>query len=148
MQITLQNLSNTQLATSNSSVGTGTLTLAANKVVLGKSGTAGFTVAGFQRVDVNAGELSLQGSGKLNVAADLNIESARISAGGQQADQKISAYDASQQTWHAIEVTQPGNAASIVAASTDTLLPGGKLQLAASSVDFGGNAPAPAASAH
>ncbi|MDP3136170.1 MAG: filamentous hemagglutinin family protein, partial [Burkholderiaceae bacterium] len=136
--ITLQNLSGTALATT--SPGTGALTLNADKLVLAESGTAGFTVAGFQQVDVQAKEVSLQGGGTLTVASDLAIETTRIAAGTRLADQKIKAYDDSQQTWHDIVLTQPvlapGASAPTFAA---TPLPGGKLQIDARAVDFGSN---------
>jgi filamentous hemagglutinin family protein len=131
--IALQNLSGTALAAT--PPGTGTLTLNADKLVLGESGTAGFTVAGFQQVDVKADEVSLKGSGTLVVASDLNIESACIAAGGRLADQKVKAYDDSQQIWHAIKMTQSAN----TLAFTEAPQPGGKLQIDASGVDFGGN---------
>ena len=104
--ITLENLSGTALAAN--APGTGTLTLNADKLVLADSSKndAGFTVAGFNQVNLNAGEVSLQGSGTLSVASDLNIAAGRIAAGGRLADQQIQAYDAGQQTWHAVKVTQ------------------------------------------
>lgn len=133
--VVLENLSGSALAAS--TPGTGTLTLNADKLVLADSSTngAGFKVAGFNQVDLNAGEVSLQGSGTLTVASDLNIAAGRIAAGGRLADQKIQAYDAGQQTWHAIKLTQP--AAGAIPA--DAPVPGGKLQIDARSVDFGGN---------
>ena len=133
--ITLENLSGNALAAN--APGTGTLTLNADKLVLADSGQngAGFTVAGFNQVDLNAGEVSLQGSGTLSVASDLNIAAGRIAAGGRLADQRIQAYDAGQQTWHATKVTRPASSPDF----TDTPLPGGKLQIDARSVDFGGN---------
>ena len=133
--ITLENLSGNVLAAN--APGTGTLTLNADKLVLADSSKndAGFTVAGFNQVNLNAGEVSLQGSGTLSVASDLNIAAGRIAAGGRLADQKIQAYDAGQQTWHAVKVTQPAS----TPAFTDAPQPGGKLQIAGSAVDFGGN---------
>ncbi|MBI3433123.1 MAG: filamentous hemagglutinin family protein [Hydrogenophilales bacterium] len=133
--ITLENLSGSALAAN--APGTGTLTLNADKLVLADSNKngAGFTVAGFNQVNVDAGEVSLQGSGTLRVASDLNIAAGRIAAGGRLADQQIQAYDAGQQTWHAIRVTQPASAAAFA----DAPLPGGKLKIDGSSVDFGGN---------
>ncbi|HQT71371.1 MAG TPA: hypothetical protein PLE48_13235, partial [Thiobacillus sp.] len=134
--ITLQNLSGTALAPT--APGTGTLTLNADKLVLAESGTAGFTLGGFQQVDVQAKEVSLQGGGTLTVASDLAIETARIAAGTGLADQKIKAYDDSQQVWHDIKLTQPvlapGASAPTFAAAP---LPGGKLKIDASAVDFG-----------
>ncbi|ODU49825.1 MAG: hypothetical protein ABS92_04905 [Thiobacillus sp. SCN 63-374] len=133
--ITLENLSGTALAAN--APGTGTLTLNADKLVLADSGKndAGFTVAGFNQVNLNAGEVSLQGSGTLSVASDLNIAAGRIAAGGRLADQQIQAYDAGQQTWHAVTVTQAASGP----ASADTPQPGGKLQIDGRSVDFGGH---------
>lgn len=132
-QMTLENLSGTAMAAS--SPGTGSLTLNADKLVLADSGAAGFTVAGFNQVDVNAGEVSLVGKGALNVASDLNIQTARIAAGASQVNQKIMAYDAGQLAWHAVKVTQPAGAVAF----TDTAQPGGQLLIAGRSVDFGGN---------
>jgi filamentous hemagglutinin family protein len=132
-QMTLENLSGTAMAAS--SPGTGSLTLSADKLVLADSGEAGFTVAGFNRVDVNAGEVSLVGKGALNVASDLNIQTARIAAGAGQVNQKVMAYDAGQQAWHAVTVTQPAGPVAF----TDTPQPGGQLLIAGRSVDFGGN---------
>ena len=133
--ITLENLSGNALAAN--APGTGTLTLNADKLVLADSSKndAGFTVAGFNQVNLNAGEVSLQGSGTLSVASDLNIAAGRIAAGGRLADQQIQAYDAGQQTWHAVTVTQ----AATGPASADIPQPGGKLHIDARSVDFGGN---------
>jgi filamentous hemagglutinin family protein len=133
-RITLENLSGNTLTASDP--GTGTLTLKADKLVLADSqaNDAGFTVAGFSQVDVDAGEVSLQGSGTLKVAADLAVESGRIAAGGRQADQTIQAYDAGQQTWHAATFTQ----AAVTPTFTDAPQAGGKLQIDARSVDFGG----------
>lgn len=133
--ITLENLSGTTLAAN--APGTGTLTLNADKLVLADSSRndAGFTVAGFNQVDLSAGEVSLQGAGTLSVASDLNLAAGRIAAGGRMADQQIQAYDAGQQAWHAVRVTQPAS----VTAFADTPLPGGKLKIDGSSVDFGGN---------
>lgn len=133
--VTLENLSGTALAAN--APGTGMLTLNADKLVLADSSknSAGFTVAGFNQVNLNAGEVSLQDSGTLSVASDLNIAAGRIAAGGRLADQQIQAYDVGQQTWHAIKVTQPASSPDF----TDAPLPGGKLQIDASKVDFGGN---------
>ena len=63
--ITLENLSGTTLAAN--APGTGSLTLNADKLVLADSSSngAGFTVAGFNQVDLDAGELALQGAGSL-----------------------------------------------------------------------------------
>lgn len=132
-QVTLENLSGTSQTVN--APGSGTLTLNANKLVLADSSAnaAGFSVAGFSQVDLNAGEVSLQGKGSLTVASDLNIESARVAAGGQQADQQIKAYDASQQVWHAVKLTRPASAPALA----DAPLPGGKLQIDARAVDVG-----------
>lgn len=138
-QLTLQNLSGSAYTGSGS--GAGSLTLNADRLVLGDSVTSGglndggVTVAGFSQADLNAGEVSLQGRGLLTVAGDLNIESARVAAAGQQADQRIKAYDADNQTWHAIKLTRPANAPVLA----DAPAPGGKLALDGSSIDFDGN---------
>jgi filamentous hemagglutinin len=133
--ITLQNTSGSTLTAN--APGSGTLTLAADKLVLADSSTngAGFTVGGFNQVALNAGEVSLQGSGALNVGADLAVRSSRIAAGGRLADQQIQAWDASQQSWHAVTITRPAGAPALAAAP----VAGGKLQIAGSAVDFGGN---------
>ena len=138
-QITLENLSDIALSPYGNVPGTGSLTLSADKLVLADSGSKGFTLAGFKTVNLDAGELALQGTGILTTAADLNIEAARIAAGGQQVKQQVLAYDANAQAWHPVTITQAASAPSL----TDTPLPGGQLTIGGSSVDFGGNVALP-----
>lgn len=116
--------------------GTGTLTLKAGQLVLGKGEK---TLAGFAKADLDAGVLTLQDAGALNAASDLGINAGLIVA-DRRADQTINACASAScdestpaSGWRDIAITS-----STPASAPSEEQAGGRMLIAGKSIDFAG----------